>query len=649
MGLCQNVYRRGGVYWWRRRTKVELGKKSHYLHLSLKVRDPRQARILAMRVGVEADRLELLGMLDAAQKTELLKLFIGAQLENLDRYARVAAHADADRGATAEPVENRVRRERLLSIAYAAIAARGPAATLPAGDAAAMLQSGFSEQDVAEITGKIAYLRDMVPRLGSDGSLAENGPEGLIGPDNDFFRTVLAGQGVAVDDETIDLARSLWLRATATAYADTARRYPPLSEAQTAWHRTLGDAAPSPTPAPAPTPVATLLSPPAAAPDARIDRTLTGQINKMIELKKGSDWKITKRGDADVSDSAETYQFLGRFLVKMIGKDDVFALTQSHAVDLRTWLKDLPTHYGKSASDWNLSFDDAIKKAKAASKPMGRMDTTITKYLTCLQSVLRFMAGNGVVVAINPDLIKIVKPKDRRKKNEKRAAFTEEDYTTLFADENWTGPDVAHDSAYWVPLLTRYGGGRLEEPCGILLEEVDFSSDVPSYTIQENWLRTIKSEARRIPFHSELLRLGVREYCEAVQQLGYQELFPDLRLRGTKTAIGSLLNKKFVPILDRALPDARKNKKTQHSARKTMNTELRDHKIDITVRCELLGHAQEGVNSSVYLDPAHDALKREAIETIANVTSHVSARPLRLNSLLLKATTRKRGQATHPP
>ena len=76
MGLCQNVYRRGGVYWWRRRTKLEHGAKSHYLHLSLKIRDPRHARVLALRVGVEVDRLEQLGMLDAAKKSELLKIFI---------------------------------------------------------------------------------------------------------------------------------------------------------------------------------------------------------------------------------------------------------------------------------------------------------------------------------------------------------------------------------------------------------------------------------------------------------------------------------------------------------------------------------------------------------------------------------------------
>jgi hypothetical protein len=132
-----------------------------------------------------------------------------------------------------------------------------------------MLKSGFSKHDVEEIREKIADLRDKVPRLASDGSLAESGPEGLLGPQNDTFRTILAGLGVEADDETIDLVRSIYMRATATAYADTARRYPPLSEAQTSWHRTLGDAASSP--APAPTPVATIPTP---APDAKVDRTI---------------------------------------------------------------------------------------------------------------------------------------------------------------------------------------------------------------------------------------------------------------------------------------------------------------------------------------------------------------------------------------
>lgn len=49
-------------------------------------------------------------------------------------------------------------------------------------------------------------------------------------------------------------------------------------------------------------------------------------------------------------------------------------------------------------------------------------------------------------------------------------------------------------------------------------------------------------------------------------------------------------------------PTARASKKTQHSNRKTLNTELRNKSIDITVRCELLGHAQEGVYAKDYTD-----------------------------------------------
>lgn len=89
-----------------------------------------------------------------------------------------------------------------------------------------------------------------------------------------------------------------------------------------------------------------------------------------------------------------------------------------------------------------------------------------------------------------------------------------------------------------------------------------------------------------------------------------------------------------MPILDRALPTARASKKTQHSNRKTLNTELRNKSIDITVRCELLGHAQEGVNAKDYTDPARDDLKRNAIETIANVSAPVPIRPICLSPLL---------------
>ena len=615
MGLCESVYRRGGMYWWRRRLSLGNGRPSSYIHCSLRVRDGRRARMLARLVNVEADRIARNGMLTAIEQRELLKRFIDAQVGHLDGVTSLMAHRDAAMGASAEALDERVRRDRRMSVVYAA--------DIGAAEAAKLAAEGWDAKEIEELGRNVRFLRDCLPRLSPDGAISAAGPNGLIGPSNLDLRAALGDIDVDATNTNVEQVRRLWLQAIAVTLGDVDRRHAPLSTglADEVYGGMFGG-----------------VSPPSmgAPPPKQKDYTISGQIAALVAAKKGVDWKITKRGDQDVSDIAETYIFLGKILVKMIGHDDVRHLRPEHPMELRQTLQGLPRMYGKSPADWDLTFEQATANAETDGKPIGRAGTTLAKYINSFQSFVSFLDGSVISVPIAAKHFKAAKPKVKKQKsNTLRSSITDAEYVTLFEDETWCGPDVVHDSTYWVPLMTRYGAGRLEEPCGLLLSDFDFESEIPSYTIEENWMRTIKTEARRVPIHSELLRLGIKEHCEAVAALGYQEVFPDLRARGTKTAIGSLLDKKFVPILDRRLPLARASKKTQHSSRKTVNTELRDNKIDITIRCEILGHAQQGVNASVYTDPARDRDK-EAIQTIANVTKHVPRRPISLSPSLTR-------------
>ncbi len=107
MGLCENVYRRGGVYWFRRRLRLVDSGPCSYIRVSLKVRDPRRAREIARLVGAEADRLRKRATLNASQQKALLKAFIAEQAGRLDGVARIVAHQDADNAARAEPPNRR--------------------------------------------------------------------------------------------------------------------------------------------------------------------------------------------------------------------------------------------------------------------------------------------------------------------------------------------------------------------------------------------------------------------------------------------------------------------------------------------------------------------------------------------------------------
>lgn len=379
MGLCEHVYRRGGVYRWRRRAGACLQEKESYLRLSLKVRHPQQARELARRVGVEADRLASTRMLAASEQKLLLRTLIDNQVGQLDGVAGLAAHRDADNGSNAEPHSDRVRRDKIMAAVYAALGARGVAARIGDAEAASLAASGFDAGEIDVVREQVEFFRDCLPRIAADGAIDADGPRGLIGPPNAAFRQILGLLDAEATNEHVGQARRLWLQSMSVVLRDADRRHAPLDpgHAEVVFNEMFGQVRHGQQQVRA----STLPTKPG------VDYTISGQIAAMVETKKGQDWKITKRGVQDVSDSAESYIFLGKILVKMFGIDDVRKIDAETPMQLRQRLQSLPLHYGKARKHWGVSFDEAIANAKKAGKPIGRDGATINKYLNFLQAL----------------------------------------------------------------------------------------------------------------------------------------------------------------------------------------------------------------------------------------------------------------------
>ena len=426
MGLCENVYRRGGVYWFRRRVSLGDHAGGAYMRVSLRVRDPNRARQLARRVGAEADRLRNLPMLDPSQQKALLKAFIAEQAGRLDGVARIVAHQHADNAAGAEPLAEQIRRDRNMAEVYAALGARGVAAAIGEAEAAALAASGLNAGEIQDIKDRVRLLRDWLPRLYSDGGIGAEGPRGPLGPPNLAFRAALGK--IDADDK-----HQRGRRATAVAAGHVRRheRRPSLRAARPRFGRDRlpGDArgcgtkrfraAGSRVDADRAATGFRLdtgsRSSPSRSANSNNNDTGTAARFRLQDFRpdrgdgdgqKGLDWKITNRGDQDVSDSAESYIFLGRILVKMIGVDDVRALNGQTPMQLRMTLQSLPTAYGKAQAHWDLSFDQAIAAAEKEGKPIGRHPTTINKYINSLQAFFNFLEANTVRV---PDLTKQIK------------------------------------------------------------------------------------------------------------------------------------------------------------------------------------------------------------------------------------------------
>lgn len=100
-----------------------------------------------------------------------------------------------------------------------------------------------------------------------------------------------------------------------------------------------------------------------------------------------------------------------------------------------------------------------------------------------------------------------------------------------------TAWNAGAEAAYWIPLLGLFTGARLGELCQLATIDVSNVEGIPILALtDEGEVQKIKSKAghRRIPIHSELIRLGFLEYVQATRESGTTSLWPSLRLREGK-------------------------------------------------------------------------------------------------------------------
>jgi integrase len=115
--------------------------------------------------------------------------------------------------------------------------------------------------------------------------------------------------------------------------------------------------------------------------------------------------------------------------------------------------------------------------------------------------------------------------------------------STLFAHELFTEYRLPKDwrsgadAAYWLPLLAIFTGARLSELAQLQVKDVEMDYEIPFVSISNlGTNQQVKTAAsiRKIPIHSELIRLGFLEYVKRLESKESSSLWIDLRLRKNK-------------------------------------------------------------------------------------------------------------------
>jgi len=125
---------------------------------------------------------------------------------------------------------------------------------------------------------------------------------------------------------------------------------------------------------------------------------------------------------------------------------------------------------------------------------------------------------------------------------EQQRNFRDDELRRLFGSKQFhelaQAPDQEH--CYWLPLVALYTGARVRELCqinpqtdwGTSDDGIPFLHLTTSTPADEGVTKKIKTgEARHVPVHPELVRLGFLQYLDKVKQQGARRLFPGFRVK----------------------------------------------------------------------------------------------------------------------
>lgn len=298
-------------------------------------------------------------------------------------------------------------------------------------------------------------------------------------------------------------------------------------------------------------------------------------------------------------------------LVEFFGPDRLLAtISKQDANEVKKVLQELPSSRNTKPKLKAMPLMQVIKEPghnKIAAK-------TINSHIQMFKAFFDWAERHGH----SPHtLFEGMKVKKDKASDSERKPFTPEQIRLIYEEltENTSGI-VRKESHKWGMLLGVFTGARLNEICQLEVADVKQDGDVwfLNITDEGDENKRLKSEAgrRKVPLHSELIRLGFLDFVDS--RRNGTRLFPDYSYSengGYGRNLGRWCNESFLAKLGIKQPGL-----VFHSLRHTMVTRLSQADVpEPIVQC-IVGHARSGVTQEVYnregytLTQLKDAIER---------------------------------------
>lgn len=293
---------------------------------------------------------------------------------------------------------------------------------------------------------------------------------------------------------------------------------------------------------------------------------------------------------------------------------------------VRTMLGQLPSNRMKIYPQ--LTIAEAIEQSLADGKP-SLSPATQAHYLDAFRDVLK-VAVRKKYLPSNPAEDARPLKKDGVPASEKRLPWTDQQISDFFigsfyractpgASEPYNKPD--RDWRFWLPLVMLFSGARPNEICQLNTDDIRRTDAGTWYfsLSDERKGSTLKTYAsrRRVPIHSELIKIGILAFVEARRKAGDgPQLFPGLNAN----KYGNLawypakrFNETFLPA-EISLGD----RQSLYSLRHNVRDALRRAKAPSETLLAVTGWSPAGkAASDNYGDPGHPDIHAEYVEKIS--------------------------------
>lgn len=283
-------------------------------------------------------------------------------------------------------------------------------------------------------------------------------------------------------------------------------------------------------------------------------------------------------------------------LIEYFGPDRLLAtITKQDASEVKKVLQALPSSRNTKPALKDLPLKEAVKVTghKIISPK------TINSHIQMFASFFDWAERHGHAPHKLFENMKVAKAKNAETTVK---PYTEEQTAGIFSEltDNPSGL-VKKGSHKWGTLLGLFTGARLNEICQLDIADIQQDGDTWFLNItdegDDNKSVKAKASRRKVPLHSELIRLGFLDFVESRKH--GKRLFPDYSYNvngGYGRNLGRWYNESFLPKLGIKKPGI-----VFHSLRHTMVTRLGRADVPEPIYQCIVGHARAGVTQQVYL------------------------------------------------